>query len=367
MSSAGARDRPLPPPPAASFASDNTAGVSPEVLDALALANTPAALAYGTDPWTARVQECFRDLIGAPVETLVCWGGTGANVVALACLLQPWQAVLCADTSHVFVDECGAPSKFTGAMLVPVPSGDGKIRPADLEAYLSWSGVEHHPQPGVVTISQVTELGTVYTTDEIAAVCDAAHAAGMAVHVDGARIANAAAATGAGFSEMLRDTGVDAVSFGATKNGAMYGEAVVLLTPEAAAHAAFVRKQAGQLPSKARFVSAQLLALYEGDLWLAHASRANAMARLLHERVRDVDGLVVVREPEANSVFVRLPRPVIRELQEWSFFWDWDPADDVVRWMTSFVTTEADVDTFAEGVRIACGLAGDEGSRAASS
>lgn len=345
----------LPPPPVASFASDNTAGVSPEVMDALTLANTPAALAYGADPWTAELQERFRDLTGAPVETFVCWGGTGGNVVALACVLQPWQAVLCAETAHVYTDECGAPARFTGAMLLPIPTADGKIRPDDLEPYLPWRGVEHHPQPGAVTISQVTELGTVYTADEIAALCDAAHAAGMAVHVDGARIANGVAATGAALPQMLRDTGVDVLTFGATKNGAMYGDAVVVFRPEAAARAAFVRKQAGQLPSKARFVAVQLLALVDGDLWLANAAHANAMAALLADRVRGIDGVILVREPAANSVFATLPRRAIRELQEWSFFWEWDARAQVVRWMTSFVTTEADVETFASGVGMVCG------------
>ncbi|MBX7161353.1 MAG: aminotransferase class V-fold PLP-dependent enzyme [Acidimicrobiia bacterium] len=353
--SATADRRELPPPPATSFASDNAAGVAPEVMDALTLANTPAALAYGADPWTARLQDCIRDLVGAPAETLVCWGGTGANVVALACVLQPWQAVVCAESAHVYVDECGAPARFTGAMLLPVPTADGKIRPADLEPALAWRGVEHHPQPGAVTISQVSEHGTVYTADEIAALCDAAHAAGLAVHVDGARIANAAAATATPLTRMLRDTGVDVVSLGATKNGAMYGDAVVVLRPDLAAHAAYVHKQAAQLPSKARFVAAQLLALFEGDLWLTNATHANRMAQTLAGRVRDVDGVDLVREPEANAVFARLAHDAIRELQEWSFFWDWDSAAGVVRWMTSFATTDADVDTFASGIALACG------------
>lgn len=340
----------LPPPPRSSFASDNAAGVAPEVLDALVAANTPAALAYGADRWTEKLTGRFRELFGAPVEVLLCWGGTGANVVGLASVLQPQQAVICTDAAHIFVDECGAPTRFTGSMLLPEPAPDGKLTPAAVEHRLEWLGDEHHPQPGVVSISQVTELGTVYTLDEIGALGDAAHAAGLVLHVDGARIANAVSATGADLPTMIRDTGVDVMTFGATKNGAMYGEAVVYLRPELAATAKFTRKQAGQLPSKARFVSAQMLALLEDGRWLAYAAHANAMARRLADRVRSIPAVRIAHEPEANALFVHLPRELIRPLQEWSFFWDWDEATAMVRWMTSFVTTEDDVERFAAGL-----------------
>lgn len=340
----------LPPPPASSFASDNAAGVAPAVLDALVAANEGSALAYGDDRWTAELAERFRSLFGAPVESLVCWGGTGANVVGLASLLQPWQAVICADSAHIVVDECGAPVRFTGSMLLPVPSSDGKIGPAAIHERAAWLGDEHHAQPAVVSISQVTELGTVYSAAEIAALADAAHGHDMRLHVDGARIANAVAATGTGLPEMIRDAGVDVLTFGATKNGAMYGEAVVYLDPELARTARFPRKQAGQLPSKARFVSAQLLALLDGDLWLANAAHANAMARLLAERVAGIPGVAVQQPPEANAVFVTLPADRIVPLQEWSFFWEWDHEASLVRWMTSFATTPEDVERFATGV-----------------
>ncbi|MBX3312677.1 MAG: threonine aldolase, partial [Actinobacteria bacterium] len=219
-----------------------------------------------------------------------------------------------------------------------------------VERRLEWLGDQHHPQPGVVSISQVTELGTVYTPAEIAALADAAHAAGMHLHLDGARIANALAATGTDLRTMVADTGVDVLTWGATKNGAMYGEAVVLLRPELAPHARFVRKQAGQLPSKARFVAAQMLALLDGDRWLEHAEHANAMAHLLAGRVRHVQGVRLAREPEANAVFVHLPHDAIAPLREWSFFWDWDEAEGLVRWMTHFATRPEDVERFVAGV-----------------
>ena len=223
-----------PPPPDASFASDNTAGVAPAVMAALAEANTAAAGAYGDDPWSEELGTRFGELLGRPVEVLACWGGTGANVVGLASLLGSWQAVICAESAHLVTDECGAPARFTGALFLTDPGEDGKLTPAAVERRLEWLGDQHHPQPGVVSISQVTELGTVYTPAEIAALADAAHAAGMHLHLDGARIANALAATGTDLRTMVADTGVDVLTWGATKNGAMYGEAVVLLRPELA-------------------------------------------------------------------------------------------------------------------------------------
>jgi threonine aldolase len=340
----------LPPPPRSSFASDNAAGVAPEVLDALVAANTPAALAYGADRWTEELTSRFHSLFDAPVEVLLCWGGTGANVVGLASVLQPQHAIICTDSAHIFVDECGAPTRFTGSMLLTEPAPDGKLTPAAIERRLEWLGDEHHPQPGAASISQMTELGTVYTVDEIGALGEAAHSAGMVLHLDGARIANAVAATGSDLPTMIRDTGVDVMTFGATKNGAMYGEAVVYLRPELAATAKFTRKQAGQLPSKARFVSAQLLALLEEDRWLRYAAHANEMARTLADRVRSIPAVRIAHEPEANALFVHLPRDLIHALQAWSFFWDWDEATDMVRWMTSFVTTEDDIETFAAGI-----------------
>ena len=345
----------LPQPPEGSFASDNSAGVPPEVLAAIVAANEGPALAYGDDDWTRRAEAALRDLLGTPVESFLCWGGTGANVVALASVLQPWQAVVCADTAHVVVDECGAPTRFTGSPLLTVPHAAGKVEPDALEPYLHWLGSEHHPQPAVVSISQATEMGTVYTPDEIAALCDRAHAHGLLVHLDGARIANAVVATGADLPTMVRDTGVDVMTFGLTKGGAMYGEAVVFLRPDLGRRAAFVRKQAGQLASKSRFIAAQILALLDGDQWLHHARHANAMAGQLAAAVADVPGVTVTAPPVVNSVFASVPAAAIEPLQRWSFFWEWDLTVSLVRWMTSFATTAEDVERFAAGVRAIVG------------
>jgi threonine aldolase len=341
---------PLPPPPAGSFASDNFAGASPEVIDALVAANVGPARAYGEDPLTAEATSALRELFDAPVETFFCWGGTGANVVGLATVLQPWQAVLTTDTAHIVVDECGAPVRFTGATVTPIAHVDGKLRPEALDPYLHWLGSEHHPQPAVVSITQSTEMGTLYSLDELAAVCDKAHGHGLLVHLDGARIANAVAALDVALPTLVRDTGVDVMTFGLTKDGAIYGETVVFLRPELAERASFVRKQAGQLPSKARYIAAQVLALLEDDLWLRNARHANAMARRLADATRGIDGVRLLAEPEVNALFVELPAAAIAPLQEWSFVWEWDLEASLVRWMTSFATTDEDVDRFAAGV-----------------
>ncbi|MET0727070.1 MAG: aminotransferase class V-fold PLP-dependent enzyme [Acidimicrobiales bacterium] len=342
-------------PPDSSFASDNAAGVSGEVLDALVAVNAGPALAYGEDRWTAQAEQAFRELFDAPVDTLFCWGGTGANVVGLASVLQPWQAVLTTDSAHIVTDECGAPARFTGSTVTPIANRDGKLAPADLDPYLQWLGSEHHPQPAVVSITQATELGTLYSLDEIGALCEKAHARDLLVHLDGARIANAVVALGTDVRSMVRDTGVDLMTFGLTKDGAMYGETVVYLRPGLAARAPFVRKQAGQLSSKTRFIAAQVLALLQDDLWLRNATHANAMATKLAERMIGVRGVTVTRPPAVNSLFAQVPAAAIRPLQEWSFFWEWDLDASLVRWMTSFVTSEEDLGRFTAGVEAIVG------------
>ena len=334
-----------------SFASDNASGVHPAVMAALVAANEGDALAYGADAWTARATQRFRELFGAPVEVLFVWGGTGANVVGLQSLLRPWEAVVCTESAHVNVDECGAPERFIGSKLLAFASENGKLRPEHVRAALVGRGDEHHAQAAVVSITQATEVGTRYRVEEIAAIGEVAHAHGLRVHVDGARLANAVAAGGDVLRAMTVEAGVDVISFGGTKNGLMYGEAVVFLDPSLAANARYVRKQATQLPSKTRYVAAQFEALLTDDLWLRNAEQANAMAARLADRVRDVPGVALVREPEANSVFARLPHGAIAALQERSFFWVWDEVADEVRWMTSFDTAERDVDAFACTVR----------------
>jgi threonine aldolase len=334
-----------------SFASDNASGVHPVVMDALVAANIDHALAYGDDAWTARATERFRTAFGAPVEVCFVWGGTGANVVSLQALLRPWSAVVCSANAHIAVDECGAPERFTGSKLLAIPTPDGKLAPADVEAAQAGRGDEHHAQATVLSVTQPTECGTLYSVAELTALCVTAHGFGMRVHLDGARLANAVAALGCDVRELTIDAGVDVVSFGGTKNGMMYGEAVVFCDPALAVDAKFIRKQATQLPSKMRFVAAQFEALLTDDLWIRNAAHANGMAQRLAAATRDIPGVELTRAPEVNSVFVRLPAAAIPRLQAESFFWTWDEAVDEVRWMTSFDTTETDIEDFTATVR----------------
>lgn len=345
-----------PPAPVRRFASDNNAGAHPAVLAALAAANEGHALAYGDDPWTEECLARFRDLFGPATQTFLVWGGTGANVMALATLLRPAEAVVCSENAHINVDETGAPERILGAKLIDLPCANGKLVPEQLSELAHLQGVAHHAQPGVVSITQSTELGTLYTPDEVAALCDTAHRMGMRVHLDGARIANATAALG-GTAAALRsftvDAGVDVVSFGGTKNGLVYGEAVVYLDPALARSAAFVRKQVTQLPSKMRFVAAQLNALLDNDLWLRNARHANDMAQRLYEQVHTIPGVHLEGPPAVNSLYPILPADRIRPLQQWSYFYDWDVHRHQVRWMTAWDTTDDDVAAFAAGVRAA--------------
>jgi threonine aldolase len=338
-------------PPSVSFASDNAARVHPVVMDALARANHGHAIAYGDDPWTAQLRDRMRELFGAPVQTLPVWGGTGANVVALACLTRASDAVVCAETSHIHVDEAGAPERVAGTKLLALPTVDGKLRPEQLDGPLGWRGDEHHPQPKVLSITQATEFGTLYSPDEVGALCEAAHRAGMVVHLDGARIANATAALNGDLRSFTIDAGVDVVSFGGTKNGMMYGETVVFCRPELAGIAPFVRKQLAQLPSKVRYISAQFLALLDDGLWLELAGHANRMAAELAARVRDLSAVELVHDTVVNSVFATLPADAIDALQKWCYFYVWDEGRQQVRWMTAWDTEPSDVETFASGVR----------------
>lgn len=329
-----------------SFASDNYAGAHPRVLETLAAANEGHAAAYGDDPWTARAVARFRELFDEEVEVFFVFNGTGANVASLAALARPFEGVICAAGAHVDVDECGAPERFAGCKLLPVDAPAGKLTTAAIETRLGGRGDQHRVQPRVVTISQATELGTVYTAQELAGLATVCHEQGLRLHVDGARIANAVAATG----ELPR--GADAISFGGTKNGLVFGEAVVL-RPGVARDFAFVRKQATQLPSKGRFVAAQFEALLADGLWLETARHANATAARLADGVRDV--VEIVQPVESNAVFARLPADAVPALQEVSPFYVWDEARGIVRWMTAWDTTGEDVDAFAAAVRCALG------------
>jgi len=352
----------LPPPPARAFASDNAAGAHPAVIEAVLAANVGSALAYGDDEYTRECAARFRDLFGADVTTRLAFNGTGANIVALATLLGslpgPNHAVVCTDWAHIAVDETGAPERALATKLIDLPSPGAKLVPEQLAELAHVQGVQHHAQPGVVSITQATELGTLYTADEIAALCDQAHALGMLVHLDGARIANATAALGgtrAALRAMTIDAGVDAVSFGGTKNGLLGAEAVIFLSPAVAEGSQYVRKQVTQLPSKMRFLAAQFNAVLHDDLWIDLASHANEMATELHRLTHAIDGVELAGPPAVNSLFPRLPADVIGPLRDWCFFWDWDVSQHEVRWMTAWDTTAEDVRTFARGVELLLG------------
>jgi threonine aldolase len=333
------------------FASDNYAGVLPEVLEAIAAANVGHAVSYGGDEWTAHAEALFRAHFGDQARTALVFNGTGANVVGLQALCRPFQACVCASTSHLNVDECGAPERVAGLKLLPVDTRDGKLTPALVEPRLVRFGDEHAVQPRVVSITQSSELGTLYTLDEIRALADQAHAHGMLLHVDGARLANAAAALGVSLRAVTTDVGVDAVSFGGTKNGLLLGEAVVFLRAGLGEEVAYLRKQSMQLASKMRFIAAQFEALLAGDLWLRTASHANAMAGLLASAVGGIDGVTLTQRVEANAVFAVLPPGVAEALQERWRFYVWDETTGEVRWMCSWDTTRDDVEAFAADIR----------------
>lgn len=338
------------------FASDNYSGIHPEVLAAIAAANEGHQISYGDDAYTERLQEVFARHFGAGVEAYPVFNGTGANVVGLQSMTPRWGAVIAADTAHINVDEGGAPEKVAGLKLLTVPTVDGKLTPEliDREAW-GW-GFEHRAQPLVVSITQSTELGTLYTVDEVAAITSHAHELGMRVHMDGARLANAAASLGVPLRAFTRDAGVDVLSFGGTKNGAMIGEAVVVLNPEASQGLKYLRKLNMQLASKMRFVSAQLLALLDGDLWLRNATHSNAMAQRLRAGIEaglaegSIRGVAFTQPTQANGVFATLPDGVAERLRESFRFYDWDAAKNEVRWMCSFDTTIEDVDAFIAAI-----------------
>ncbi|WP_336322313.1 low specificity L-threonine aldolase [Streptomyces lavendofoliae] len=328
------------------FASDNYAGVHPEILAAIALANGGHQVAYGEDVYTEHLQRVMHSHFGPTAEAFPVFNGTGANVTALQALTDRWGAVICAESAHINVDEGGAPERMAGLKLLTVPTPDGKLTPEliDRQAF-GWDD-EHRAMPQAVSITQNTELGTVYTVDEIRAIVEHAHGLGMKVHLDGARIANAAASLDVPMRAFTNAVGVDVLSFGGTKNGMLAGECVVVLDPGAVRQMKHLRKMSMQLASKMRFVSVQFEALLAKDLWLRNARHSNAMAQRLAEGVRAVDGVEILHPVQANAVFARLPHQVSRRLQDRFRFYFWDEAAGDVRWMCSFDTTEDDVDAF---------------------
>jgi len=328
------------------FASDNNSGVHPEILNALSAANEGHATGYGTDKLTELAISRFRQEFGEQTDVYFVFNGTGANVLGLSTVTDSFHSVICADTAHIQTDECGAPEKFTGCKLLPVETVNGKISPEGISKYLHGFDFEHHSQPKVISISQVTELGTVYTVEEIKAITTLAHQYGLFVHIDGARLANAAVALNLPFRAFTVDAGVDVLSFGGTKNGMMLGESVLFFNPELSKNTKYIRKQSMQLFSKMRFVSAQFLAYFNNDLWKRNATHSNKMAQLLEKEVRKIPAIQLTQKVEANGVFAIVPPEIIPQLQEKYFFYIWDERRSEVRWMTSFDTQEEDIYNF---------------------
>lgn len=364
------------------FGSDNHSGISPEILAAIAAANTDHALAYGDDEWCARTEELFRREFGPQAKVYFVFNGTGANVLCIDAMCRSHEAVVCAETAHINVDECGAPQRVVGCRLLTVDTPDGKLTPELVKTRLHGFGFEHHSQPKAISITQSTELGTLYTLDEIRALADLAHSYNMYLHMDGARLANAAVALGCSFKEMTTDLGVDCLSFGGTKNGLLMGESCVILNPALDIDMKYRRKQMTQLCSKMRFIAAQFEAYLGGvqgvqrsaeecktndkdvPLWKRNAMHSNAMAQLLKKELQELlsshslplplttsYSIKIMYPVQVNSVFVQLPADVWHALQKEYFFYDWDEAANVVRWMCSFDTTEDDIHAFVAALK----------------
>jgi threonine aldolase len=336
--------------PIRSFASDNNAGVHPEVLAAITSANEGHVVGYGDDPYTESAKKKFEEHFGTGIEVYFTFNGTGANVLGLQALTRPYNAILCSDYAHICVDECGAPEKHTGCKLIPLPHQDGKITVDAVKHAYHGIGDQHHVQAKVVSITQSTEMGTVYTPEEIQALARFAHERDMFLHMDGARIANAAASMRQTLRQATRDLGVDVLSFGGTKNGMMGGEAVVFFDKSLSADFLYLRKQGMQLASKMRFIAVQFEALLTNDLWRRSAEHANQMARVLEVEVRKIPQVRIAWPVEANGVFAQIPSYAVEKIKERYFFYPWVEEQCIVRWMCSFDTTEKDIKDFAQVV-----------------
>ena len=329
-----------------SFASDNNSGVHSLIMEALSKTNIDHAVGYGDDEWTVEAIEKVKEQFTPDCEPIFVFNGTGSNVIALQLLTKPFHAIFCAETAHIYVDECGAPVKMTGCQIRPIATPDGKLTPELIRPYLHGFDDQHHSQPGVIYLSQCTELGTVYTPEELKAITDLAHTHNMYVHMDGARIANAVAVLDVSLKELTVDCGVDVLSFGGTKNGLMMGECVVVFNPKLAREAKFYRKQSAQLASKMRYLSCQFTAYLTDGLWLKNAIHANEMAKLLYAGLRKYPEIHFTQKVESNQLFLTMPRALINKMLESYFFYFWNEEANEIRLVTSFDTTKEDVDEF---------------------
>lgn len=335
-----------------SFGSDNNSGVDPRIMQALMGANNDHTIAYGDDQWTRGAEEAIRRLLGEKeIKPFFLFNGTGANVVALQACTLPFHSILCASTAHIAVDECGAPVKMTGAVLKEIPTPDGKLTPALVQPYLHGFEFEHHSQPKVIAISQTTELGTVYTPQEIKALADLAHNHNMYLFVDGTRIANACAILDVSLKEITVDAGVDIFTLGGTKNGLMFGEALVPLCKELAENIKYYRKQTTQLYSKMRFISAQFIPYLNENIWLENAKRSNDAAQKLYNEISSIEGIEITQPVQSNALFLILSREIADKLRERYFFYDWDESRNEVRLVCSWDTTDEDIRDFVEYLR----------------
>lgn len=334
-----------------SFGSDNHSGVHPLVLKALADANDGYELSYGEDRYTDRARDVFRSLFGETAFPFFVFNGTGANVLCLQALTRPYHAIICARTAHICQDECGAPERFTGCKVITIDTPDGKLHPEYVKPLLHGFGFQHHSQPRVISISQTTEMGTVYTPSEIQALARLAHDHDMYLHMDGSRLANALAYLDLSPESITAHAGVDALSFGGTKNGMLMGETVVLFRPEFAQDFLYIRKQSMQLFSKSRFIAAQYLAYLENGLWLENARHANRMAQYLAAKTRDIPGVTITQKVESNAVFAIIPKTSYEKISKKHFFYVWDEATGEVRWMCSFNTSESHIDAFVNDLK----------------
>ncbi len=334
------------------FASDNNSGVHPEIMKAIMDANKGHTIAYGDDIYTERAKAKFYEYLGNDIDVYFVFIGTAANVLGLNAATRSWNAVICAETAHINVDECGAPEKFNGFKLLSLETPNGKLTVELIQKHMHGFGFEHHSQPKVISITQATELGTVYTPEEIKTLADFAHKNNMYLHMDGARIANAAVSLGVGFKEFTKDAGVDILSFGGTKNGMMYGEAIVFFNKQLGEEFKYIRKQGMQLASKMRFISAQFERYLKDDLWKQNAEHSNKMAQLLASKIQEIPQIKITQKVEANGVFAIVPsREIIEELMNEYFFYDWDESRNEVRWMCSFDTQEEDIMKFTELIK----------------
>ncbi|MDD4114562.1 MAG: low specificity L-threonine aldolase [Massilibacteroides sp.] len=329
-----------------SFASDNNSSVHPLIMEAVVKANTDHAVGYGDDPWTESAENKLKEVFGSEAIPFLVFNGTGANAVALQAVTRPFNSIICAETAHIIVDECGAPARMTGAAVVPVPTADGKLTVELIRQKLTNFGVCHHSQPKAIYLSQVSELGTVYTLDEIRAIADLLHAHDMYLHMDGARLANACAYLNCSMRRMTVESGVDILSFGGTKNGMMMGEAVISFRPELTQYLQYYRKQSTQLASKMRYISAQFIPYLENNLWLENAMKANIAAAKLYAVLSRYSEIKFTQKPETNQLFFTVPAKVACKLREKYYFYFWNESRYEIRLVTSWDTTADDLANF---------------------